>query len=792
MVDLNLFHTHLSNTKGQYALIDEFLDKIQSFWSSRSMADISKNDLGSHIKNILSLNKKIQAWEPYQVYFALCIAHRYQVFDEFKIGKTLINFRRINKITFTADEFCYPLWGNTHDSEVFQTLYGLYNYSPVRRDNPLMQPPISIGMRIGRTIDRTVDEMILKGVPSLFFLGLILPYFVSIVMVVVELFLKDEQKENFGKAVFGFHLLIYLPTVLLASLAGIFIFTLLLIIKHSTCPTYPDKAELLNQLFNKHFSSSAFSSIEVHKSNWNDKGRIERDDEMQQIVAAISILRSVNYSQDFTIINVSKEIPNSFNLPRHPIFPTGLVTPFFSSFLESGSKGYPRLSTEDIEKGLRSDISPLNYLKKRFALDPMRVQDKQLIQAAIQIIKRLNTTAERQRLESVDDKFFNFYTRLNTQLSSYYKSVTSSAGGATESTYNPFVQITVLSLELGAIASANIPVIGLAAEIPLYLTSKTIEAEAKAIAQAYSYGLINYLAPRESKNYLTVALPLLLTKLLAKEIYKQSDIPDKQSVPTFWTPIPSIHALDKFINSKYLEIIDLFPTILKIFFQEIEEHRKQNKGISGLQKEWPAKCLAYLLLSLLKIDSVQELEERILAAEQDFSSLASILTAESHHHINGLVLGDASSDGDCLFDAIAQLMNEHRGARHLRELAVNYMREHPDQFLEHFEGQLIGLNARITAMEGTLAHGDHYEIEALARRLERQIIVISNDKPTLHGNEANPPLFLHHIFYDINGVQVGHYRPFRLLDTNTDISVIMGQVREKLAITPSAINRFKK
>lgn len=143
---------------------------------------------------------------------------------------------------------------------------------------------------------------------------------------------------------------------------------------------------------------------------------------------------------------------------------------------------------------------------------------------------------------------------------------------------------------------------------------------------------------------------------------------------------------------------------------------------------------------------------------------------------HGLVIGTAVSDGNCLFDSVAQLMNDGRDRNAMRLLAVNYMRNNSKQFVKHFDGGQKALNARIANMKQDRTHGDEYEVQALAFALRRQIIVISNNNPMPRAGDGNHPiLFLHHSSSDVNGVQYGHYQPVRL-EAEADINVIMKEI----------------
>ncbi|MGA2654907.1 MAG: OTU domain-containing protein, partial [Gammaproteobacteria bacterium] len=141
----------------------------------------------------------------------------------------------------------------------------------------------------------------------------------------------------------------------------------------------------------------------------------------------------------------------------------------------------------------------------------------------------------------------------------------------------------------------------------------------------------------------------------------------------------------------------------------------------------------------------------------------------------GMILGTAVTNGDCLFDSIAQLINDGRTATDMRQLAVNYMRnpENVDKFAP-FMGGIEALNSRITQMDNTLEYADQFEVMALAFALKKQIIIISNHitMPPV-GNPQDSILYLNHYHNTDSqtGKQGGHYAPIRLANNDQENAI---------------------
>lgn len=231
------------------------------------------------------------------------------------------------------------------------------------------------------------------------------------------------------------------------------------------------------------------------------------------------------------------------------------------------------------------------------------------------------------------------------------------------------------------------------------------------------FALTSYITKND--RLCSIVLPASALVIIANRVAN-----NYRAVPT---AVPSTHALQLYPQVNSQEATSLSTSLSTSVSSSIVQHRRQNQ-ITPLPM-WTA-------------------QNGWLTASEHFVQLPP-----------GLILGIASTDGNCLFDSIAKLINDHRDANAMRQLAVAYMRQYPNQFITYFSGGLSELNVRITQMDGTLTHGDDAELHALALVLNRQIIVFSNDNPVIFGEDTHSILFLRHRFHNIGRNQFGHYEP---------------------------------
>lgn len=144
----------------------------------------------------------------------------------------------------------------------------------------------------------------------------------------------------------------------------------------------------------------------------------------------------------------------------------------------------------------------------------------------------------------------------------------------------------------------------------------------------------------------------------------------------------------------------------------------------------------------------------------------------------GLKVKEMESDGNCLFRAIADNLDGDADLfGYYRQEAVDYIREHPDDYVAFIEDDET-VDEYCDRMEQDGKWGDQLEMNALAARFKFNIMVHQVDYPStpqiFHEPSKNFPMV--HISYHLGC----HYNSIRRLDDTCEDDVI--PIENKYAI----------
>lgn len=107
---------------------------------------------------------------------------------------------------------------------------------------------------------------------------------------------------------------------------------------------------------------------------------------------------------------------------------------------------------------------------------------------------------------------------------------------------------------------------------------------------------------------------------------------------------------------------------------------------------------------------------------------------------HGLRLHPVKADGDCLFSALLHQLEQSgqqqplaaAGARGLRRLAVQHLRDNRDDYQDFIDGGSVAFDDYCQRMETTSAWGSHLELQALSRQLQLPVRVFTAKNGVTH------------------------------------------------------------